>query len=158
MPSNHTTNYQLSQWAKSDQVLMEDFNADNAKLDTALKAEANTRAAAVNAINATLSGMVRLKAGSYTGDGAATRTISVGFTPKAVFVILVSGYTYAFGDGNFLSAAYGGLAVTDCPAGGASDYPVVKIVPGGFQVSYRNDRPTSRSNQQNEKYNYIALG
>ena len=26
MPSNHTPNYQLSQWEKSDKVLMEDFN------------------------------------------------------------------------------------------------------------------------------------
>lgn len=33
---NYTENYQLNQWEKSDRVLMEDFNADNAKLDTAL--------------------------------------------------------------------------------------------------------------------------
>lgn len=38
MPSNQTENYQLSQWAKSDQVKMEDFNADNAKIDAGLKA------------------------------------------------------------------------------------------------------------------------
>lgn len=36
MPTNHTTNYQLNQWVKSDQVKMEDFNADNAKIDAAL--------------------------------------------------------------------------------------------------------------------------
>ena len=40
MPSNQTTNYQLSQWAKSDQVKMEDFNADNAKIDGALASHA----------------------------------------------------------------------------------------------------------------------
>ena len=33
-----TTNYQLNQWAKSDRVMMDDFNADNAKIDAALKA------------------------------------------------------------------------------------------------------------------------
>lgn len=33
---NYTSNYQLSQWDKSDRILMEDFNADNAKVDTAL--------------------------------------------------------------------------------------------------------------------------
>ena len=38
MPSNHTPNYQLSQWEKSDKVLMEDFNADNAKIDAAIQA------------------------------------------------------------------------------------------------------------------------
>ena len=40
-----TTNYQLNQWAKSDRVMMDDFNADNATLDAALKANADTIAA-----------------------------------------------------------------------------------------------------------------
>ena len=31
-----TTNYQLNQWAKSDRIMMDDFNADNAKIDAAL--------------------------------------------------------------------------------------------------------------------------
>ena len=31
-----TTNYQLNQWEKSDRIMMEDFNADNAKIDAAL--------------------------------------------------------------------------------------------------------------------------
>ena len=53
MPSNQTANYALSQWVKSDQVRMEDFNADNAKLDAALKA-AEQRSAGLDAkINAT---------------------------------------------------------------------------------------------------------
>ena len=33
---NYTENYQLNQWAKSDRVLMEDFNSDNQKIDAAL--------------------------------------------------------------------------------------------------------------------------
>ena len=36
-----TTNYQLNQWAKSDRVMMDDFNADNTKIDAALKANAD---------------------------------------------------------------------------------------------------------------------
>lgn len=36
MPSNFTEHYNLSQWEKTDKILMEDFNADNAKLDAAL--------------------------------------------------------------------------------------------------------------------------
>ena len=35
MPSNFTKNYSLSQWERSDKVLMDDFNADNAKIDAA---------------------------------------------------------------------------------------------------------------------------
>ena len=40
-----TTNYQLNQWAKSDRVMMDDFNADNATIDAALKANADAIAA-----------------------------------------------------------------------------------------------------------------
>ncbi len=36
-----TTNYQLNQWAKSDRIMMDDFNADNQKIDAALKANAD---------------------------------------------------------------------------------------------------------------------
>ena len=31
-----TTNYQLNQWAKSDRIMMDDFNADNEKIEAAL--------------------------------------------------------------------------------------------------------------------------
>ena len=37
MPTNHTPNYSLSQWEPNDQVRRTDFNADNAKIDAALK-------------------------------------------------------------------------------------------------------------------------
>ena len=33
---NYTENYQLNQWEQTDRVLMEDFNADNQRLDSAL--------------------------------------------------------------------------------------------------------------------------
>ena len=41
MATNQTTNYQLNQWEPTDQVLRTDFNADNAKLDAALKTLSN---------------------------------------------------------------------------------------------------------------------
>ena len=36
----HTQNYQLSRWEKDDRIMMEDFNADNARIDAALAAKA----------------------------------------------------------------------------------------------------------------------
>ena len=36
MATNQTTNYQLNQWEPTDPVLRTDFNADNAKIETAL--------------------------------------------------------------------------------------------------------------------------
>ncbi len=88
MPSNHTANYQLSQWVKQDKVLMEDFNADNAKIDAALKAGADARAA----MAATLStrGNCRVVYGSYTGSGlsgeAHPTTLTFDRPPVAVFI------------------------------------------------------------------------
>ncbi len=37
MASKHTAGYQLSQWEKTDKILMEDFNGDNTKIDKALR-------------------------------------------------------------------------------------------------------------------------
>lgn len=36
MPSNYTEHFGLSQWERADKVQMEDFNADNARIDAAL--------------------------------------------------------------------------------------------------------------------------
>ena len=49
MSTNHTTNYGLCQWLSTDQVQRTDFNQDNAKIDTALHTEQQTRAAAIQA-------------------------------------------------------------------------------------------------------------
>ena len=45
MSTNHTTNYALNQWEGTDKVLRTEFNADNAKIDAALKANADAIAA-----------------------------------------------------------------------------------------------------------------
>ena len=70
---NHTTNYQLSQWAKSDRLMMDDFNADNQKIDAALKAVAD--------------GTMQFITGSYFGDGTENRVIDLGVVPKLVIML-----------------------------------------------------------------------
>ena len=57
---NQTTHYQLKQWETTDRILMSDFNADNAKLDAALKAQSDAIAAkaaqsTVNSLTQTVS-------------------------------------------------------------------------------------------------------
>ncbi len=101
---NHTPNYALSQWERTDKVLMEDFNADNAKLDGALKAEADARTALAETVSrqgSTLSshtaslaklGNCQVYTTTYTGDGGATRSLSFPAYPVFVFVQL-AGYT-----------------------------------------------------------------
>ena len=38
---NKTANFQLTQWEKTDRIMMEDFNRDNAAIDAALKSNAD---------------------------------------------------------------------------------------------------------------------
>ena len=56
MSTHHTTNYDLNQWEASDKVLRAEFNADNAKIDAALKANADAIAAEAAAREAGVSG------------------------------------------------------------------------------------------------------
>lgn len=42
---NKTANFQLNQWEKTDRIMMEDFNRDNAAIDAALKNSADAVAA-----------------------------------------------------------------------------------------------------------------
>ena len=79
MSTNKTQNYQFHQWLPEDVFLRSEFNENFAKLDAALAALAQTKAAVLT--------------GSYTGDGKADRLISLGITPRAVYVADSSGFT-----------------------------------------------------------------
>ena len=84
MPTNHTQNYNLSQWVKSDKILMDDFNADNARLDAALKAH--------DAALAT-KGNVQMAIYTYKGNGLCGKEnpCHIPFTDGEPTLILVIG-------------------------------------------------------------------
>ena len=85
-----TTNYQLNQWAKSDRVMMDDFNADNATLDAALKANADAAAAASAAV--ALCGNCKIETSTYTGNGKYGSANPVTLTfPKRPMTVVVFG-------------------------------------------------------------------
>ena len=77
----HTSNYNLSQWAGDDRILREDFNADNAKIEAALD----------------LLSADKIYFGSWTGDGKANRTIQLPFAPRFILVLGV----YYSGSGSY---------------------------------------------------------
>ena len=80
-----TTNYQLNQWVKSDRIMMDDFNADNTKIDAALKANADTAAAASAAV--ALCGNCKIYCTSFVGTGtAAAPTMTFPHKPLIIFV------------------------------------------------------------------------
>ena len=101
-----TTNYQLSQWAKSDRIMMEDFNADNQKIDAALAAKCEA------------------VCGSYIGDilNVNPMHISLGFAPAAVLVFAANGSKH-------------GLALPNLPQLDDSRSPVLSISDDGFTVT-----------------------
>ena len=151
MASNQTENYGLNQWLATDQVVHPDFNADNAKIDAALAGKVDQ-----TDVDELAETVPKLVAGSYTGDGAATQTITLGFTPKVVLVFSRRGYTTAPGLSNILRY-YGGLAVTDGPAISGRSITVVAIQTNGFQVTEDADNYVE-ANETDEQYYYLALG
>ena len=74
MATNQTTNYQLNQWEPTDAVQRVDFNADNAKLDTALKSLSDqvVQKANQSAVN-TLITAVNQKADASTVSALSSR-------------------------------------------------------------------------------------
>ena len=69
MSTNHTPNYNLSQWETTDPVLCADFNQDNAKIDAVLKAEADARTAAVASLSSSRN--CQAMTVSYIGNGVS---------------------------------------------------------------------------------------
>ncbi len=103
MASNYTSNYSLCQWAASDKVLRTEFNADNAKIDAAIKAvdgrvDDKASVSALNSLKTTVSGLsgtlerkgnCRVIYEVYTGNGAETNTRT--FPGNPLLVVLCDG-------------------------------------------------------------------
>ena len=175
MASNHTEHFSLNQWLPDDQVKRTDFNEDNAKLDAALNdlsgglaekadqtaldalaAEVAKKAttAALETVSKKLAAMPCLVTGTYTGDGAESRLISLGFQPKALLVMREEGYSAR----PYTDDYYGGLALPGKPVclqtSYGTDY-ILTIESKGFRVYYNNSRHTI-SNQKEANYYYLA--
>ncbi len=164
MATNQTANYQLNQWEPTDQVLRTDFNADNAKLDAAIaelesgKADQSALSALSSTVTSLSLNLTKLTFGSYVGNDAASRTISLGFTPKAVLVFTSFGAVY---DGlEYASCHYGGLASTGRPIQSkASEKMVLQVASNGFTVAYESSASGDRilTNETGVTYYYIAF-
>ena len=89
-----TENYQLNQWDKTDRIMMEDFNADNVKLEQALATQAEALGSAVAKM-----GNCIIKTLSYTGTNQNKQSITFEKTP--LFVIIIGS------NGEFMSTYYG---------------------------------------------------
>lgn len=120
MATNYTQHYHLPKWAKDDSVLMDEFNQAWDDVDAALRANAD----AVEEVKTSFP-IQHFVTGTYTGNDG-TKTVSLGFTPKAVYVycgapssnvsyrsaLAVEGAAFMTGSKNLLAITNGGFTVT----------------------------------------------
>ena len=155
---NKTQNHHLSQWEKSDRVLMEDFNADNAKIDGALKAEADARAAETAALRAAITkfGNCRVETQTYTGTGkcGADNPTRITFPAMPTFFVVFGGGSVAVGlggDDHIISVTY---TSGQSYSFGCSGYSVTWT---GNQMTLRTDYMQSQLNSSNALYHVVSF-
>ena len=86
---NKTANFQLTQWEKTDRIMMEDFNRDNAAIDAALQSNADKAAALQTALASC--GNCRITISNYKGTGtlgeAHPTSLTFAEPPLLVFIL-----------------------------------------------------------------------
>ena len=160
MSSNQTQNYQLSQWVKSDQVKMEDFNADNAKIDAALKAEADARTSADGAINSTLAahaaglakrGNCQIYTTSYVGTGKYGKNNPTTLTfPGRPLLVIVAGVDY----GVFIALVQGCQHIFHLEP---NKYVCIATWQGNSVSWYSSDYELGQLNEDGKTYRVVAF-
>ena len=146
--------YKLKHIGRDDAFGPDTLNANTdaiaeqlARLDAADAAEAARVDAALAQVEAA---QLKLASGTYAGNNATGRKISLSFTPKIVYVGDSAGLT-ATG-----TAVTGGVALSGKPATYSGSYKLVEIVTDGFQVNYYQTYISS--NSSGTTYRYFAIG
>lgn len=155
MSTQKTANYQLSQWVKSDRIQMDDFNSDNAKIDTALKALADKDTAMEAALASC--GNCKIVYGTYTGNGksGSANPNKLTFSGKPVLVIVQEEEQTSNMDINLRMLR----PCTWAQGAATNDNWVNAVTWGAAQVQWysRNDYAPTQFNETGKKYYYLAL-
>lgn len=146
MASSQTSNYGLNQWAAEDKVLREEFNQDNAKLETALGDKGNCRIAT----------------GSYVGTGEYgeehPNIIQLPFPAQIIFLDVLTKKDYNFAPQHF-------ILFRD-----ASSFPAYNTTNGinvlswadrsvsWYYTYYDSEAPMRQFNESGKTYHYIIMG
>ena len=153
MASNHTQHFALNRWDLNDQIIMEDFNDDNAKIDAALKANADAISALQTAVG-TGGKTARIAYGSYQGDGqygpSHPNSLQFDFTPVFVYV--------AENDNHQKSPMLRGCTETNSTYGDK-----ITLVWTDHGVSWYTSTDVTnpqlnQNNQENVMYYWLAIG
>ena len=98
--------------------------------------------------------------GVYTGDGASTKEINLGFKPRAVFVYPV-GQSSTYQTAGLATPEQNAVTSTSYATTYATEYNyhyvTIAITDTGFKVSYCSSSSHARTNYSGYKYVYIAF-
>ena len=150
IPSGSVTGDKLAQDVRDRFTAIETAAAtevtNRTSADNNLQNQINTH---TNQISSLTSGKAEFVMGTYSGNDEYERTISLGFTPKAVILSDRAGRMES------LNYATGGIVTaSNNPSGGA-----LKICTGGFQVCYSDASRilTNSSSSNYSPFGYIAF-
>lgn len=148
---NKTANFQLTQWEKTDRIMMEDFNRDNAAIDTALKSSAD----GVAALQTALAGAGNCEIGliSYTGTGksgdSAPTTVTFPKMPAGFFLCGAETYLVVRGgDDHALMIYY---------TGSTTYVSQMQVSWKGNQFQISSSKPTYQLNEEGVPYWGLAF-
>ena len=150
MASNYTEHYGLCQWEATDQVLREEFNQDNAKVDEALQ-ELHDKG---NALEQQVSkcGNCTIYTTNYTGNGTygQENANSITFPSKPLLVFVGS-----TGEDGRVLYALNGMTKTYAQASG---YSLITLSWSGNKLAWSNHLgASSQLNNSGTTYLVMAL-
>ena len=146
MASQETPNYRLSRWAGTDRIMMEDFNRDNAAIDTALKSNADKAAA----LQTALAGAGNCEIGmiSYTGTGKSgdsnPTTVTFPKMPAGFFLCGAKNYLVVRGGDDHACMIY--------YTGSTTYVSQVPVSWKGNQFRYSSSKPSYQLNEEGVPY------
>ena len=156
MASNYTEHYGLCQWEAADQVLREEFNQDNAKIDETLKtlADKNTALESAIAAVAAAAGNCQMELITYTGTGADTgNTKVITFTQLPDIFIAAGDLAMMLGQGGSTNA----LLIADDPIYNETYIDKETVQWSGSQLLLTSSVSRYQMNTQGSKYWVLGL-
>ena len=146
MASQETPNYRLSRWAGTDRILVEEFNDNWDKIDTALKGNAD----GVAALQTALAGAGNCEIGmiSYTGTGqygtSSPTTVTFPKMPAGFFLCGAKNYLVVRGGDDHACMIY--------YTGSTTYVSQVPVRGKGNQFRYSSSKPSYQLNEEGVPY------
>ena len=147
MASQETPNYRLSRWAGTDRILVEEFNDNWDKIDTALKSSADKSTEALAALKNC--GNCGIYYETYTGNGKLTQTRTFPGKPLIIFISPEDG-------GDHAQRFIRGCSTAMCLCGSDQFSPTLTWT--GNTVTWKaSAQPSEVANYNGTHYHLVAL-